>query len=215
MCTTREPGKSGKSEQTGSKRPACEPMRMLWHRAALAVVAGLVAWAPAVLAAEAFAGYAWGYSDNEDGPSLVLGSTETTEDFVFLLSCSNVDKTAEMTVYVDIEGAKVDQSVTIDLMRDGAKASVKGKTPILDEQTICTEIQGYVNMLVDYTKTACSPGAFQIFPTMSGRLAKDSFASPPPYCGELNSFRRNLDRRRCRGAFASRCRPPAPEPCAS
>jgi hypothetical protein len=29
--------------------------------------------------------------------------------------------------------------------------------PILDEQAICTEIQGYVNLLVDYTKTACSP----------------------------------------------------------
>jgi hypothetical protein len=29
--------------------------------------------------------------------------------------------------------------------------------PVLDEQAICTEVQGYVNMLVDYTKTACSP----------------------------------------------------------
>ena len=129
MCTTREPGPNGKSEQTGSKRPTGKPTRMLWQRAAPAVVAGLLAWAPAaVAAAEAFAGYAWGYSDNVDGPSLVLGSTETTEDFVFLLSCSNVDKTAEMTVYVDIEGAKVDQTVTIKLMRDGANTSVKGKT---------------------------------------------------------------------------------------
>jgi hypothetical protein len=128
MCTIPEPGPNGKFEQKGSKRAVGKPMRMPWHHAALAVVAGLVVWGPAVLAAEAFAGYAWGFSDNEDGPSLVLGSTETTEDFVFLLSCSNVDKTAEMTVYVDIEGAKVDQTVTIDLMRDGAKASVKGKT---------------------------------------------------------------------------------------
>ena len=124
MCTTGEPGPN----ETGSTRPACEPMRMLWHRAALAVVAGLVVWAPAAVAAEAYAGYGWGFSDNEDGPSLVLGSTETTEDFVFLLSCSNVDKSGEMTVYVDIEGAKVDQTVTIELRRDGAKASVKGKT---------------------------------------------------------------------------------------
>jgi hypothetical protein len=87
-------------------------------------------WAPAsaAVAAEAFEGYAWGYSDNEDGPSLVLGSTETTEDYVFLLSCSNADKSAEMTVYVDIEGAKVDQPVTIELTRGDAKASVKGTT---------------------------------------------------------------------------------------
>jgi hypothetical protein len=127
MCTTREPGPNGKSEQTGCMRAVGKP-RMLWHHAALAVVAGLAVWATAAVAAEAFAGYAWGYSDNEDGPSLVLGSTETTEDFVFLLSCSNVDKTTEMTVYVDIEGAKVGQTVTIELMRDGAKALVKGKT---------------------------------------------------------------------------------------
>ena len=73
-------------------------------------------------AAEAFAGYGWGFSDNEDGPSLVLGSTETTEDYVFLLSCSNADKSAEMTVYVAIEGAKIGQPVTIELTRDGAEA---------------------------------------------------------------------------------------------
>jgi len=70
-------------------------------------------------AAEAFAGYGWGFSDNEDGPSLVLGSTETTEDFVFLLGCSNADNSAEMTVYVAIEGAKIGPPVTIELTRDG------------------------------------------------------------------------------------------------
>lgn len=118
----------GSQNRQAPSAPADKPTRVLCQRAALVVVAGLVVWAPAAVAAEVFAGYAWGYSDNEDGPSLVLGSTETTEDFVFLLSCSNVDKTAEMTVYVDIEGAKVDQTVTIELMRDGAKASVKGKT---------------------------------------------------------------------------------------
>jgi hypothetical protein len=34
---------------------------------------------------------------------VVLGSTETTEDFGFLLSCSNADKSADMTVYDEIE----------------------------------------------------------------------------------------------------------------
>jgi hypothetical protein len=93
-----------------------------------AQLAQIVVGAPGAAAAEAYQGYAWGYSDNVDGPSLVLGSTETTEDFVFLFSCSNADKSAEMTVYVDIEGAKVDQPVKIELTRDGAKASVKGTT---------------------------------------------------------------------------------------
>ncbi len=88
----------------------------------------LLAGAPGARAAEAFEGYAWGYSDNEAGPSLVLGSTETTEDYVFLLICNNADKTAEMTVYVDIPGAKLGQPMTIELSRDGAKAAVKGKT---------------------------------------------------------------------------------------
>jgi hypothetical protein len=95
----------------------------------LTLFVALGAPAPAAVAAtEAFEGYAWGYSDNQDGPSLVLGATETTEDYVFLLSCSNADKSAEMTVYVDIEGAKVDQPVTIELTRGDAKASVKGVT---------------------------------------------------------------------------------------
>jgi hypothetical protein len=93
----------------------------------LTLFAVLMTGVPAA-AAEAFEGYAWGYSDNKDGPSLVLGSTETTEDFVFLLICSNAAKRAEMTVYVDIEGAKLGQPVTIELARDGAKASVKGTT---------------------------------------------------------------------------------------
>jgi hypothetical protein len=63
----------------------------------LTLFAVLLTAAPAA-AAEAVAGYGWGFGDNEDGPSLVLGSTETTEDFVFLLSCSNADKSAEMRI---------------------------------------------------------------------------------------------------------------------
>ena len=84
--------------------------------------------APSALGAETYGGYAWHYSDDPDGTSLVLGSPETTDDFVFLLSCSDADKTSEMAVYVDIGGAKVGQPVKIELSRDGAKASVKGKT---------------------------------------------------------------------------------------
>ncbi|MGZ5915762.1 MAG: hypothetical protein ACXWJ4_00335 [Methyloceanibacter sp.] len=73
----------------------------------------------------------------------MLGSTETTEDFVFLLSCSNADKSGE-TVYVDIEGATIGQPVTIELTRAGAEASVKGTTPT-DEMSgfIFAEAKGF------------------------------------------------------------------------
>jgi hypothetical protein len=96
--------------------------------AAIALSSVLTLAATAASAVEAFPGYGWGESDNEDGPSLVLGSTETTEDYVFLLSCDNADQTAEMTVYVDIEGAKVGETVTIELDRDGTEVSIAGKT---------------------------------------------------------------------------------------
>jgi hypothetical protein len=52
---------------------------------------------------------------------VVLASTETTEDFGFLLSCSNADKSAEMMVYDEIEDAKVGQPVTIELTRMAPK----------------------------------------------------------------------------------------------
>jgi hypothetical protein len=29
--------------------------------------------------------------------------------------------------------------------------------PVVDEQAICDQVQSYVNMLVDYTRTACTP----------------------------------------------------------
>jgi hypothetical protein len=48
----------------------------------------------------------------------VLGSTETTEDFVFLLVAATPIN-AEMTVYVAIEGTKIGPPVTIELTRDG------------------------------------------------------------------------------------------------
>jgi hypothetical protein len=71
--------------------------------------------------------YAWHYDDNEDGPFLLLGSAEATDDFIFLLSCSDDHETNDMVVY-DIGGAKVGQPVKIELSRDGAKASVRAKT---------------------------------------------------------------------------------------
>ncbi len=67
-------------------RSRCAPLLTLALLPALALLltlALLLATAPPARAVEAFPGYGWGYSSNEDGPSLVLGSTETTEDFVF------------------------------------------------------------------------------------------------------------------------------------
>jgi hypothetical protein len=96
--------------------------------AGLAVITSPPASTPVAVAADTYAGYGWGYSDNVDGPSLILGSTESTEDYVFLMRCSNTDKSVEMIVYVAIAGAKVGRPVTIKLSRDGAQATVKGKT---------------------------------------------------------------------------------------
>jgi hypothetical protein len=129
-----ELGRNGKSERTRWKGAARKSARVPCQPALLAAIAWLLVWVPVAIAAEAFAGYGWGYSKNEDGPSLVLGSTETTEDYVFLLICDNADKSAEMTVYVDIPGAKVGQPVTIELARVGAKTNVKGETAT-DEMT--------------------------------------------------------------------------------
>jgi hypothetical protein len=71
--------------------------------------------------------YAWRYDDNEGGPFLLLGSAEATDDFVFLLSCGDDHETNDMVVY-DIGGGKVGQPVKIELSRDGARASFKGRT---------------------------------------------------------------------------------------
>jgi hypothetical protein len=96
----------------------------------LAIITSPLASTPVAVAADTYAGYGWGYSDDMDGDgsSLIFGSTETAEDYVFLMRCSNTEKSVEMTVYVDIAGAKVGRPVTIKLSRDGAQATVKGKT---------------------------------------------------------------------------------------
>jgi hypothetical protein len=71
--------------------------------------------------------YAWRNDDNEDGQFLLLGSAEATDDFVFLLSCSDDQSTSDMVVY-DIGGAHIGQPVRIELSRDGAKVSLKAIT---------------------------------------------------------------------------------------
>jgi hypothetical protein len=65
-------------------------------------------------------------SEYEGNASLIYGSTETAEDFFFFLSCNNKKKEAEITVYQDIEGAKVGQSVIIEISVGSAKVAHKG-----------------------------------------------------------------------------------------
>lgn len=71
--------------------------------------------------------YAWRFDDSADGPFLLLGSAEATDDFVFLLSCSDDQSTSDMVVY-DIGGAHIGQPVRIELSRDGAKVSLEAIT---------------------------------------------------------------------------------------
>jgi hypothetical protein len=66
-------------------------------------------------AAEAEPGFAWPAIPYDGNVSLVYGSTESGEDYSFLLSCHNQDKEAEMTVYRDIAGAEVGEKLTIAL----------------------------------------------------------------------------------------------------
>jgi hypothetical protein len=87
--------------------------------------------------------YAWRLSDNQDGSSLVLGSAEPRDDFVFLLSCSDANRINEMAIYVDIGSAKVGQPVKIELSRDGAKAYVKGRTTVDKSGFIFAEAQNF------------------------------------------------------------------------
>ena len=82
-------------------------------------------------------GFAWMVSQYEGNVSLVYGSTETSEDFFFFLSCNNKKKQAEMTVYQDIAGAKVGQPLTIEIAVGSSKVALKG-------ETATDEMSGYV-----------------------------------------------------------------------
>lgn len=97
-------------------------------RLALAAGVALVAPLSGAAATEPEPGFAWMVSEYEGNASLVYGSTETGEDFLFFLSCNNKQEEAEITVYQDIEGAKVGQPVTIEIGVGSAKVALKGET---------------------------------------------------------------------------------------
>jgi hypothetical protein len=85
--------------------------------------------AAAAAAAEPEPGFAWMANTFEGNASLVYGSTETGEDYVFALLCDNRKKEAELTVYEDIPGAKVGDTVAIEISAGAAKLVLKGKKP--------------------------------------------------------------------------------------
>jgi hypothetical protein len=95
----------------------------------LALAACLAFAAPvAVAAAGPEPGFAWMVNQYEGNASLVYGSTETGEDYSFFVSCNNQEKEAEITVYQDIEGAKVGESLTIELSAGSAEVALMGET---------------------------------------------------------------------------------------
>jgi hypothetical protein len=95
----------------------------------LALAACLAFAAPvAVAAAEPEPGFAWMVNQYEGNASLVYGSTETGEDYSFFVSCNNQEKEAEITVYQDIEGAKVGEPLTIELSAGSAEVALMGET---------------------------------------------------------------------------------------
>ena len=95
---------------------------------ALALLAILLAGAWRCAAAETEDVYAWIGGSGEGNVGVGYGSPETAEDQLFWLNCRNKEKASNMTVYVDIEGAKVGQPITIEFSAAAATASVKGKT---------------------------------------------------------------------------------------
>jgi hypothetical protein len=89
-------------------------------------------------------GYEWMYGYGDGNASLVYGSPETGEDYVFALICRDKDKATLMTVYVDIAGAKVGQPVAIAFSGAQAKLSVPG-TVATDEMSgfLFAEAEGF------------------------------------------------------------------------
>lgn len=97
-------------------------------RFALAACLAMAAPLSAGATAEPEPGFAWMANIFEGNASLVFGSTETGEDYVFALLCDNRKKKAELTVYEDIPGAKVGQTVAIEISVGSAKVALNGKT---------------------------------------------------------------------------------------
>jgi hypothetical protein len=89
------------------------------------LIAGVLAALPS-LAALAAADRVWITQTSDDGAVLMLASPEASDDILFILSCNNIEKSAGMTVFVEIAGTKVEEPVTIELLAESAKHTVEG-----------------------------------------------------------------------------------------
>jgi hypothetical protein len=83
--------------------------------------------AGAIGAPQAYPGYQWMSGSGDGNASLVFGSPETAEDWLFALDCRGKEKATKATFYVDIQGTEIGQKVTIELSAGSAKLSLDGK----------------------------------------------------------------------------------------
>jgi hypothetical protein len=90
------------------------------------IALALAIWLGGTELAAATDEYAW-ISDYGDGIAYLSYAVPESDDFVFGLNCSNNDKATWMTVYVDIEGTRVGDPVTIEFVQGVSKFSVEGK----------------------------------------------------------------------------------------
>lgn len=92
--------------------------------------------APDAEAAEpgAIDGYAWMGGVRGGTASFAYGSPESAEDLEFWLTCEPKTKDTELTVYVDIKGTKVGQTMPIEISVGSASTVVKGRIAT-DEMT--------------------------------------------------------------------------------
>jgi hypothetical protein len=99
------------------------------RRTNLTIAIGLAFALPLAAVAEpqVYPGFQWMSGSGDGNASLVYGSAETAEDWLFALDCRGKEKATQATLYVDIEGTEIGQKVTIELSAGNAKLSLDGK----------------------------------------------------------------------------------------
>jgi len=108
-------------------RHGCMPTAA--RRTTLAFAIGLAFGLPlaAIAAPQDYPGFKWMIGSGDGNASLVFGSPETAEDWLFALDCRGKEKATKVTLYVDIEGTEIGQKVAIEFSAGGAKLSLDGK----------------------------------------------------------------------------------------
>jgi hypothetical protein len=98
-------------------------------RVGLALTIGLALGMPlAAMAAPppAYPGFQWMSGSGDGNASLVFGSPETAEDWLFALDCRGKEKATKATLYVDIEGSEIGQKTAIEFSVGDAKLALDG-----------------------------------------------------------------------------------------